>query len=64
LGCAPTSLSTPSSYRSRLSEVAGSEHAHRSLRRKLGDDRFYQLWAKGRDTPIDQAVSTALAFVE
>jgi len=40
------------------------EQTHRSLRSELGDDRFDQLWAEGVDTPIDQAVTAALASVE
>ena len=40
------------------------EQTHRSLRSKLGDDRFDQLGSEGRDMPIDQAVAAALASVE
>jgi tetratricopeptide (TPR) repeat protein len=40
------------------------ERTSRSLRGTLGDDRFDQLCAEGRDLPLDQAVAAALASVE
>jgi hypothetical protein len=39
------------------------DRTSRSLRSELGDDLFDQLWAEGRDTPIDQAVAAALESV-